>query len=418
MTEHFRDPLPAIGLVILVLVCGCGPAGSAGSVPAATNVPLAEVSSPPTMTPNPAATALSPTETVAPSPTVTEVPPTSTATATPEPTPTRKPTATATKKPEVVFRLHPPQADSILPVSNLAIFTGPYTDPGGVVYHEGQFHMFYNNLQDFPPTQIAIGYATSPNGRDWTRASDSSVLEARRVPYADNVIRAGSVLVEDDGTWVLYFDTMAAQVAHFPYSVIGRATANSPAGPWKADPVPVLVPDPEGWDKYAIQRPCVVKTDDGYSMYYQAYSISSVAPVVALATSSDGIHWVKHETPVFQGSDVTWGKHISIYYPYVVRNDEGWLLFFKATGDRFQESIGMAVSRDGIHWQLAQDQPVFETSHYEKWLTVYVLKVLRVEGTWYLFLELENASGSRVNVALFEGALTPGRNIAALPSQP
>jgi sucrose-6-phosphate hydrolase SacC (GH32 family) len=318
----------------------------------------------------------------------------------------------------VVFRLYKPQRDSILPVSNLPIFKGTYTDPGGIVYYDGQFHMFYNNLQDFPPTAIAIGYATSPDGQNWTRVSDTSILDARDVSYAENVVRAASVLVEDDGTWVLYFDTLAAEPSQFPYSVIGRATADSPAGPWKADPAPALVPDPEGWDRYAIQRPCVVQTEDGYLMYYQAYSDRSSAPTVALATSSDGIDWIKHETPVFQGSDVTWGKYISIYYPYVVENDEGWLLFFKATGDQFQESIGMAASTDGIHWQLAQDQPVFQTSQYKNWLTVFVIKVLNVDQTWYLFLEFENQTGSKVNVALFEGALIPGRNIAPLASEP
>jgi predicted GH43/DUF377 family glycosyl hydrolase len=407
-----------IGLVMLAVLCGCGAAESAQSPPTATHVQPSATFSPPTIAPTPRATALPPTETLTPSPAATAVPPTETAAPTPEPTSTRRPTATPTRKPEVVFRLYEPQSDSILPPAGLPIFRGPYTDPGGLVYYGGQFHMFYNNLQDFPPTEITIGYATSPDGRNWMRASDSSILDPQQIPYVDNVLRAASVLVEEDGTWVLYFDTMAAEEAHLPYSVIGRATADSPAGPWKADPAPVLVPDPDGWDRYAIQRPCVLKTEDGYAMYYQAFSDKWLAPTVALATSSDGRNWVKHETPVFQGSDVTWGKHISVHYPYVVRNDGSWLLFFKGSGDRFPESIGMAVSQDGIHWQLAQNQPVFQAGQYPNWLTLFVLKVLRVDQTWYLFLELENLNGSRVNVALFEGALIPGKNIAPLAPEP
>jgi predicted GH43/DUF377 family glycosyl hydrolase len=394
------------GVVIVALVCGCG---GGASTPSPTATPTA---------PTPAATAPPPTETAPPSPTATEVPPTETETPTPTetatPTPTRWQAPTATKKPGVVFRLYKPQTDSILPPSNLPIFNGPYTDPGGVVYHDGQFHMFYNNLLDFPPTQITIGYAASADGLSWTRVTDATILDPGDVPFADNVVRAGSALVEEDGTWVLYFDTMAAQAEHAPYSVIGRATAASPAGPWTADPDPVLAPDAEGWDSYAVQRPCVVRTEDGYAMYYQAFAARTAAPVIALATSTDGITWVKHETPVFEGSAVTWGKHISITYPYVVRNDDGWLLFFKGSGDRFDQSIGLAASRDGIDWQLAQDRPVFETANYENWLTVFVLKVVRVEKSWYLFLELENRDGSKVNVALFEGAIVPGRNIAPL----
>ena len=80
--------------------------------------------------------------------------------------------------------------------------------------------MFYNNLQDFPPTELAMGYTTSPDGLNWTRITDFSVLDGKDVPYADNVVRAASALVEDDGTWVLYFDTMASIEAP-PYSIVG-----------------------------------------------------------------------------------------------------------------------------------------------------------------------------------------------------
>ncbi|MFN2228016.1 MAG: hypothetical protein ACK2UY_16965, partial [Anaerolineae bacterium] len=401
------------GLVIVALLCGCG--GASPTPPPPTEAAELPTATAPTATSTPEASTLPPPTDTPPPPTDTPTPtPTETAPPTPSSAPTRWQAPTATPKPAVVFRLHKPQTDSILPPSNLPIFTGPYTDPGGVVYHDGQFHMFYNNLLDFPPTQITIGYATSADGLTWTRVTDATILDPGDVPFADNVVRAGSALVEEDGTWVLYFDTMAAQAEQAPYSVIGRATAPSPAGPWTAGPAPVLAPDAEGWDAYAVQRPCVVRTGDGYAMYYQAFAARTAAPVFALATSADGITWTKHGTPVFEGSAVTWGKHISITYPYVVRNDDGWLLFFKGSGDRFDQSIGLAASRDGIHWQLAQDRPVFETANYENWLTVFVLKVLRVEKSWYLFLELENRAGSKVNVALFEGSMVPGRNLAPL----
>ena len=363
-----------------------------------------------TATPNP------PTKTL-PHPTATQIPPTETATPTPEPSPPEKPTLTPTKRAQVVFRLHESAIGSALPLSKLAIFNGPNTDPGGVVYHEGQFHMFYNNLQDFPPTELAIGYATSPDGINWTRITDFSILDGTDVPYVDNVIRAASVLVEDDGTWVLYFDTMASTESA-PYSVVGRATANSPIGPWAVDPNPVLAPDEGGWDEYAIQRPCIIKTEAGYFMYFQAFASRWDAATFGLATSSDGINWIKHDTPIFDGSEVTWGQHIAVRYPYVVKNEQGWFMFFKATGDKYPNSIGIAVSDNGVDWVLGQHLPVFETAKYAAWNSVFVDKVIQIDQTWFLFLELENFVVSKVLVATFTGELIPGKNLAPVAAEP
>jgi formylglycine-generating enzyme required for sulfatase activity/predicted GH43/DUF377 family glycosyl hydrolase len=358
------------------------------------------------------------THTPAHSPTPTISPtfePTATATSTLEPTRTPKPAQTATKIPQVIFRMQSAGKDSILPVSDSQILRGPYTDPGGVVYHDGQFHMFYNNLQDYPPTQVAIGYAASSDGLEWARVTEHSVLDVRNVPYGANIIMASSALVEEDGTWVLYFNTVAEEGTTEPLSVVGRATASSPTGPWRIDPQPVLEPDPDGWDAYAIQRPSVVRTADGYYMYYQALESKCATPVIGMATSPDGMNWTKYPNPIFEGSAVTWGEHISARYPYVVKTDLGWFMFFHASGDKFPQSIGLAVSSDGINWVLGQDQPVFQIANYPAWSVIFVDKVVHVDGTWYLFLETENLSKSKVNLATFKGELIPGENIAALP---
>ena len=153
-------------------------------------------------------------------------------------------------------------------------------------------------------------------------------------------------------------------------------------------------------------------------MYYQAFSSQWSAAQFGLATSSNGINWIKHDTPIFQGSDISWEKHISVRYPYVVKNDQGWFMFFKATGDRYPNSIGIAVSGNGIDWVLGQDLPVFETSKYEAWNSVFVIKVIQIDETWFLFLELENFVVSKVLVATFRGELIPGQNLAPIASKP
>jgi iron(II)-dependent oxidoreductase len=311
--------------------------------------------------------------------------------------------------------LHTAQTDNLLPIANLAVFKGPFSDPGGIVFHDGAFHMFFNVLKDFPPTEVSIGYATSANGLDWTLMTDYSILQPNQVPFTNNVIRAASALVEDDGTWVLFFDTVEEEGSQGPVSVIGRATAQDPSGPWEVDPAPILTPTEGSWDAYGVMRPCILKTDQGYWMYYQARDTRYGKHVFGLATSADSITWRKHPEPTFRGEQVAWGQGTTIRYPFVVKQPWGWVMFFRTSGSVFQNSIGIAISQDGFDWVLAQDQPIFETSNYPKWSAVFVLKVLKIDDIWHLFLELENLGKSGIHMATFKNDLIPGENITGHP---
>jgi predicted GH43/DUF377 family glycosyl hydrolase len=197
--------------------------------------------------------------------------------------------------------------------------------------------------------------------------------------------------------------------------MVGRATASNPAGPWRVDLEPVLVPTEGSWDAYGTMRPCVLKTEQGYLMYYQARDTQFGQNVFGLASSPDGINWVKHPEPVFRKEQVPWGAGTTLRYPYVIKEDWGWVMFFRSSGRMFQNSLAMAISRDGLEWNMAQDQPIFDTADYPEWMDVFVLKAFHLEGTWYLFLELENFGSSWVHLATFKKDLVPGENMAPLP---
>src|SRR5437868_1773687 len=69
-----------------------------------------------------------------------------------------------------------------------------YTDPGAVLYANGQFHMFYNGFNGWPAS-VQIGYATSPDGTEWTKQGDDPVMKTTQVPYAKVAALASSALV-------------------------------------------------------------------------------------------------------------------------------------------------------------------------------------------------------------------------------
>ena len=390
-------------LAFLLLCSACGRRGTP-TYPAQTQA-AAAIGPTPTQTRTPV-----PTETITPGPTATRVP-TGPPTPTIGPVPSDTPAAALSEKgtAAVKFRLYEPGSKSILPANEGQAFSGAYSDPGAVVFHDGQFHMFFNNLHGYPPRVVNIGHAVSGDGLSWKLASQVPVLSSADVPFASSVVLASDALVEDDGTWVLYFYTSDEELKS-GISVIGKAQAPSPDGPWNVHPEPLVEGSPDGWDEYAVQRPTVVKNTDGYSMYFQGADRKGASMQFGMATSPDGNTWDKHPDPVFQGSDVTWGDYISVRYPYVIPVDGGWLLFFRAEGDRFSNSIGIAESSDGVSWSLAQELPVLELEDYPEWRSLFVDKVIQAGETTYLYLELGAGSRTYINVATYEGLAASGEN--------
>ena len=88
-----------------------------------------------------------------------------------------------------------------------------YTDPGAVIYHDGKFHMFRNGFNGWPAS-VQIGYATSEDGLKWTEVSPDPVMMTKDVPYAKVAALASDVVVQDDGTWVMYFYTWNTMSEH------------------------------------------------------------------------------------------------------------------------------------------------------------------------------------------------------------
>jgi hypothetical protein len=116
-----------------------------------------------------------------------------------------------------------------------------YTDPGAVIYHDGKFHMFRNGFNGWPAS-VQIGYATSEDGLKWTEVSPDPVMMTKDVPYAKVAALASDVVVQDDGTWVMYFYTWNTFSGKNADGAIGRATAKNPAGPWTPMPRLYLTP--------------------------------------------------------------------------------------------------------------------------------------------------------------------------------
>jgi len=128
-------------------------------------------------------------------------------------------------------------------------------------------------------------------------------------------------------------------------------------------PEPLLVPEHD-WERFGCEDPRVVKFDDIFYLTYNgAYAWSpelKYSSQACLATSKDLIHWEKHG-PMLKPQEGTWcgmGHKSAAIVPAKI--GDRYVMYFEGRGipGPGQERIGIAYSRDRLHWQADLSGPV------------------------------------------------------------
>jgi predicted GH43/DUF377 family glycosyl hydrolase len=203
----------------------------------------------------------------------------------------------------------PPTADR-RPLKFLAYEDNPVLLPGEpgswddlyvinafVLEDDGLIYLFYTAYSK--TGSRALGLATSTDGFHFTKFPGNPILTGDGEGYDAFGVAQAHVLREDS-LWVLYFN--GREIAGFSTGMaLGRATSRSLTGPWTKSKEPVITTGRKGeWDSYFIYLGGVVKADNGnYLMYYA--SGEDLFPekdfFIGMATSKDGIHWKKYNDP-------------------------------------------------------------------------------------------------------------------------
>jgi predicted GH43/DUF377 family glycosyl hydrolase len=300
-----------------------------------------------------------------------------------------------------LFDLYSPEP--VIAFGTKSEWDGQYTDPGAVVYHDGKFHMFRNGFKGWPAS-VEIGYLTSEDGFNWTEVTPDPVIYSKDVALTKLAVLASSVLVEDDGTWILYAYTWNTRNSLDGEGAIVRATAPDPLGPWTFDETPALEAGKEGtWDETQVDSPSVLKTDDGYMMWYTGRDRKGTLQI-GLAMSDDGITWTKHPDPVLT-ADLPWeAERASVHQPRVVETPDGFVMVYRMPGRGSKMRLGVATSADGIAWT-KRDAPVFGPEEISPsgqfWYTALAYK----DATYYLYIEANHKGGTSIFATSYDGDL-------------
>ena len=244
-----------------------------------------------------------------------------------------------------------------------------------VIYENSGYVMWYSGGNNGNGINLSVGRATSPNGVLWTKdtlnpvtGSGSSSWDAKAA-WIPKVLKIG-------GAYTMWFTgSNSSDVWQ-----IGRATSTN-GRVWLQDTTnPVIgVGAPGKWDAGLVHTSSVLFDGTTYRMWYTGVSATSYsrsdAEGIGLATSADGIHWVKDtlDNPVLRSGpsgawdqwgvgecSVVWDSAKTRYEMFYEGNEMDWFTFGTS-------GIGYAYSSDGIHWTKYAANPVLQNGPSGAW---------------------------------------------------
>jgi predicted GH43/DUF377 family glycosyl hydrolase len=267
-----------------------------------------------------------------------------------------------------------------------------------VYWFDSLYYMFYSGMNQ--SGKMSVGLAFSKNGIDFRKNEGNPILFPDGEGY-DAWLAAGEILLQHDGVWTMYFGA-GELIRYGPGQSIGRATAEKLTGPWTKGEEPILATGSFGeWDEGFIFPSSLTRLKDGtLGIYYTGGNDFQGELIIhtGLAVSSDGITWTKYDNPetrqhpfaesdpVMTATNITdWDSHGS-WGPFVYESWEGYNMYY--SGSRFKNhnqecAIGFAWSKDGIHWERFQGNPIFGIED-DPYLTNISERVI-IEDSWLVF---------------------------------
>lgn len=231
---------------------------------------------------------------------------------------------------------------------------GEWDDSGietAEVIKDGEtYKLWYEGYsEEIPPgferQPFRIGYATSPDGINWTKYPGNPVVDLGPDSWDSRGV-ASPTVIKDGEVYKMWY------AGHSPegYVRIGYATSSDGANWTNYAGNPVLdIGSPGSWDEWAAAEPSVIKVGEEYMLWYSGGdSYFDVSMRVGYATSPDGVHWTKYEgNPVLNhGPEGSWDGWC-VFAPDVVFDGatyHKWYVGLDKPGEEMDWSIGYATT--------------------------------------------------------------------------
>lgn len=245
----------------------------------------------------------------------------------------------------------PPSGNWIDYVGNpIFISSGSYWDYNGVqapkILVDNNVMKMYYTGQGGAYTAY-IGYAVSNDGINWTPNSNNPVLSPGSYGSWDDQAVAVGTVYKDDNEYKLYYTGWSDPFGNWH---IGLATSADGIN-WVKHPNPVLFGT--SGSEFQIAPSSVIRIDSTYYLYYTGRNLPYVD--IRLATSSDGINWIKYSGNPILTYNQGW-EGSGVYSPSVYKSNNTYIMIFM---NQLGTGFGKATSTDAINWTKDESNPFF-----------------------------------------------------------
>lgn len=195
--------------------------------------------------------------------------------------------------------------------------------------------------------------------------SPKPVLELGKPGLFDDSGVWCSWIVEHDGLLYMYYSGWMRGVTVPYYSAIGLAISEDGGQTFRRySRAPIM--DRNEIDPYSIGSPCVLIEDNIWRMWYWSavdFRIENGKPMyyyhIKYAESEDGIHWIRKGIVCI---DFNYPKETRICRPCVIKEDGIYKMWYCYAIGHSGYRIGYAESEDGVHWIRKDDKSGIDVS--------------------------------------------------------
>jgi len=238
------------------------------------------------------------------------------------------------------FALTGMSSKPLLGPGNLGAFDDCGTTNSWLIHHNEKQFLYYSGwtLTQKIPFLFFIGLAVSQDqGKTFRRVHPSPILERNEI---DPYLTASPCILIENGTWRMWYvsGTSWSLENGRPKHYYHIKYAESKDGiAWKRTGIVCI--DYSSPREYAIARPCVIKSNDIYRMWY---SYRGDHYRIGYAESKDGLQWERkdHEAGL-NISDSGWDSEMT-EYAHILEEDGQYIMFYN--GNEYGKTgIGVAL---------------------------------------------------------------------------
>jgi len=221
-----------------------------------------------------------------------------------------------------------------------------------VIIDGGTYKMWYGGSTK-PYQEEKIGYATSPDGKSWTKYASNPVVGFGSTGSWDSSQLCVPVVIKDGSTYKMWYGGYNGNTMR-----IGYATSSDGIAWTKYAGNPVMdVGAANSWESKMVAPGTVIREDNEYRLWYQGSNGNHWE--LGYTSSPDGITWTRHAgNPILRvGAGANdWDR--SELGHFTVVNASGSYHGWFAANNGANWAIGYGYSYDGTNWTKYTGNPV------------------------------------------------------------